>query len=620
MNEIAITILLFLSSILGVESYPTNNQQWEIVNDWKKNSEGYFLFSATNSSIAEECKNNPSFYIEFPSIIHSSSQLKINDKIIASTGLPDFTHIRGFYGSLIVPCFQLQGNEVLTWEVVSYTKYFARFHYFPRIVEHYPAANFFKESLNIAGASILLALCVLYRVLFIKKISREKLISLFFANFFTSLYFIGNSAGLMGISISMLTAHKIADSGLWLGFLFFINFLYLENLVLYWMNFAYKISTLIALIIIFTSSTGDEIQLGTTIPFIPSLILLSLAMKNLINKDLYKSRARKFQLIGLISFLISYLNDSSLVLGILDVVPIAPIGWIGNYIFILLSVNESISSTYAERDQLKILTNQLKQTNENLTRTQDELIKSEKMAVMGRAVARIAHELNTPIYLVRSSVQNIQTQTQKFLKSLNTQNPENLFSNTKQYESDLNKMTKSLMASASKAAELVKNFKEISTDQINVKKKDFQLLDYIRKSLVTMEAELSRKKIEVRLKGDEVLMHNDPGLFYQVIQNLITNVQKYAYDTGGVVDIEIKDLNDKVKITFADYGKGISEENIPKIFDAFFTTGGGSGGVGLGLNIVYKIITQTLEGEIICSSAVKSGTIFTITIPNIKTS
>jgi len=617
MNEIAITLLLLLSSILGVKEYPPDNQQWEITSGWTKTADNYYSFSAKNYTLAKECKKSPSSYIEFPAIIHSSSQLKINGRVIASTGLPDFKHIRGFYGSLVVPCVKIQEEDILVWEIVSYTKYFSRLHKFPEVKQD-SKANFFSESLNVAGAAILLSLCLLYILLFMGKISKERLIFLVCANFFTSIYFIGNSAGVLGIDISMLNAHKIADAGLWIGLMFFINFLHLENLIPKWINSLNQALVLIALIIILPSSTGDAIQLGTTIPFVPSLITLIIAVKNIIRHKSLKTKAMKFQLIALISFLVVYINDSFLVLGILDVLPIAPIGWIGNYIFILLSVNESIDSTYAERDELKVLTTKLTQANQDLTKTQDELLKSEKMAAMGRAVARIAHELNTPIYLVRSSVQNIQSQTIKFLKTLKSKDQEAILLNTQQYESDMNKMTKSLIASATKAAELVKNFKEISIDQVNVKKKDFEILDYIKKSLVMMEDDLSRKKIEVNLKGDRVIINNDAGLFYQIIQNLISNVQKYAYDSGGVIDIEVKDLEDKIKITFCDYGKGIPEENMPKIFDAFFTTGGGSGGIGLGLNIVYKIVNTALQGEISCKSFENNGTAFTIIIPNIK--
>ncbi len=418
----------------------------------------------------------------------------------------------------------------------------------------------------------------------------------------------------------MLTAHKIADSGLWIGLVFFIHFLYLEGLILRWMNIAYKISVFIALIIIVTSSTGDITQLGTSIPFLFTIAFPGYAIIKLLKKGKLKSKKDSVQLIALFISFFVYWNDIFVVTGIIDFFPILPLGIAGSYMFILVSVNESITSTYVERDQLKILTAQLKQTNENLQKTQDELIKSEKMAAMGRAVARIAHELNTPIYLVRTSVQNIVSQTRRFLNSLSSEKAENLSGITEQYENDLNKMTKSLTISTNRAAELVRNFKEISIDQINIEEKDFKLLDYIRKNLVVMEDLLKRKKIQVNLKGDEVIIKSDPGLFYQIIQNLITNVQKYAYDnTGGVIDIEIKNLSDKIQLTFADYGKGIPQKNLPKIFDAFFTTGGGLGGSGLGLNIIYRIVTLQLQGSITCDSSEGKGTVFTITIPNIKT-
>lgn len=110
-------------------------------------------------------------------------------------------------------------------------------------------------------------------------------------------------------------------------------------------------------------------------------------------------------------------------------------------------------------------------------------------------------------------------------------------------------------------------------------------------------------------------LHHDPSLFYQLINNLVSNVEKYAYQAGGDIDIKIEDLKSYVIITFSDYGKGISEENIPKIFDPFFTTRGGQGGLGLGLNIVYGIVENKLGGEIVCTSTEGQGTTFTIKVP-----
>ena len=288
---------------------------------------------------------------------------------------------------------------------------------------------------------------------------------------------------------------------------------------------------------------------------------------------------------------------------------------IGSYIFILLSINESIDNTYAERDQLKELTAILQHTNDELQHAQDELIKSEKMAMMGRAVARIAHELNTPIYAARSAGQSIQTKTNQFTQSLE-KDPYHIVDLTKQYNKDLRSMANVLQISLSRAAELVRNFKEISVDQNNVRKKPFNLLEYIDTSLATLTESLRRKNITVNLQGNDITLYHDPSLFYQLINNLVSNTEKYAYpNSGGIIDIVIEELPDEICILFSDYGKGISQINQPKIFDAFFTTGGGTKGLGLGLNIVYSIVTQKLRGTISCTSQVNLGTCFSIRIP-----
>lgn len=618
MNGIAITALLFLSYILGVGTYPSTNQyQWEIVNAWEKTADGYYFFSAQNGHIAKECKDNPSFYIEFPSIIHSSTRLKVGDNIVSEIGSQDFEHIRGFYGALIIPCSQFRGTEVLTWEVISYTKYFARFHYFPRVVDHYPRVNFFNETLNVAAAGALLLLSLLYLVLFTGKIPVKKQITLIFSNLFTSVYFIANSAELMGLSLSMLTAHKIADSGLWIGFSLFTYFLYLERLILRWMSIVYAIAASIAIIVISTASTGDVIQLGTSIPFLFTIAFPGYAIIGLLKKRKLESKQAAIQLIALLSAFLVYFNDVFVVMGVIDFYPLLPLGVTASYVFILLSVNESITNTYAERDQLKTLTEQLKQTNINLNRAQDELIKSEKMAVIGRAVAQITHELNNPLYSARTSSQNIEELTKRFLKSSDVIDKEGFVEKVKQYQANVGKMLTNLMISINRAAELVKNFKEIAHDQVNIQKREFQLIEYIKKGIDSHSDELRRSKITVELKGNEVTLYNDKSLFYRIIQNLLTNVQKYAYepDIGGEVSIEIKEAGDDVIIIFSDYGKGITPENLPRIFDDFFTTGGGLGGMGVGLGMVYRDVTIKLKGKIVCESTVDKGTTFTITVP-----
>ena len=615
MTKVALIFLLGISALLGVESHPPINQDWQTLHTWKENKDGYLSFSAESKTLAEQCRLHPTFYLEFPPTIHSSSQVMVGDVTIAISSSSDFQHTKGFYGAIVIHCSQISNTDKqLTWEVTSYTKYFAWFKFFPRLVKHYPIANFFNETLNVIAAGALIILCFLYLIIFAKKIPNSELFTLLCANFFNAIYFIGTTAEFMGLSIPMLTAHKIADTGLLIGFLFFIHLLYIENLVFLWVKNLYITLIIAALLIINTASNGDVLQLGTSITFIPTLALVLFAIIRLMKKNI-NTRKNLFQLIGLSCFFACTSNDMLVVTGVLQSIPVLPIGIVGSYVFILLSINERITRTYIERDELKLLTAQLKQANENLHRTQDELVKSEKMAAMGRAVARIAHELNTPIYLARSSAQSIQKQTETLLAHLRETEQNGISKNIEQYQQDLKTLLNGLMLSVSRAAELVRNFKEISVDQINVQKKEFQLLDYIQSSLATMDILLKRKNITVQITGDNVTLHNDPGLFYQIIQNLVANTERYAYDAGGVIDIQIDRQPDQVAITFRDYGKGIAASDVPKVFDAFFTTGGGSGGVGLGLNIVYRIVTQQLKGTIHCESSEGKGTAFLMTIP-----
>ena len=190
MHDFSVGVLLFLSSLLGVESLPEVPPEWQIVSKWQETAEGYFSFTAISKKIIQECQIHPEYFIEFPSIIHSSTLVTVNEKIIATSSSPKFKHTRGFYGAIVIPCFQLVGaTGTLKWHVKSYTQYFARFNYFPNVVRNYPKGNLFNETLNIIAGGVLLVLCFLYLILFKQKISKHKLFTLAASNFFTAIYF-----------------------------------------------------------------------------------------------------------------------------------------------------------------------------------------------------------------------------------------------------------------------------------------------------------------------------------------------------------------------------------------------------------------------------------------------
>jgi signal transduction histidine kinase len=108
---------------------------------------------------------------------------------------------------------------------------------------------------------------------------------------------------------------------------------------------------------------------------------------------------------------------------------------------------------------------------------------------------------------------------------------------------------------------------------------------------------------------------------YKVVSNLVENAILHAFPSGavGTMRISIKSTEEKIILKFSDDGMGIPAEHLPKIFDPFFTTSSGTAGSGLGLSIVFNLVTNKLHGKISCTSAVSEGTIFHIEFPIVET-
>src|SRR5262249_2694962 len=110
------------------------------------------------------------------------------------------------------------------------------------------------------------------------------------------------------------------------------------------------------------------------------------------------------------------------------------------------------------------------------------------------------------------------------------------------------------------------------------------------------------------------------GYLSQVLLNLLTNIERYAYPdgTGGTIEIAIAtdgaaDRSAHFMVSIRDFGVGIPAENLPRLFEPFFTTGRTKGGTGLGLTIVHNIVTSALKGTIAVESNLGQGTQVQIT-------
>nr|WP_255570621.1 HAMP domain-containing sensor histidine kinase [Cohnella sp. CFH 77786] len=176
-----------------------------------------------------------------------------------------------------------------------------------------------------------------------------------------------------------------------------------------------------------------------------------------------------------------------------------------------------------------------------------------------------------------------------------------------------------IQTNLTRASELVKSFKQVAVDRSVEIKRKFHVKEYIQEVLVSLHPQLKKTKHHVELLGpDGVEILSDPGAVSQIITNLIMNslIHAFGADTEGKMAVEITAAGGEwLTIRYSDNGKGMPPEVVEKIFDPFFTTNRGGGGTGLGMHIVYNLVTQSLGGTIKCESEPGAGTAFIIQIP-----
>jgi len=268
-----------------------------------------------------------------------------------------------------------------------------------------------------------------------------------------------------------------------------------------------------------------------------------------------------------------------------------------------------------KNEELHMQKEELQITLENLQRTQNQLIESEKMSALGGLVAGVAHEINTPVGISITASSNLLEQS----KSIAELYKENKISRTafKEYLNMANQSAKLILSNMERTAEMVQSFKQVSVDQSTEQKRKFKLKEYTGDIIRSLYPKIKNKKIQMGLDIDETLeLDSYPGAYSQILTNLVLNSITHGFEsleTGGI-EISANKIKDGLMICYKDDGKGISEENRKKIFEPFFTTNK-KAGTGLGMHIVYNLVTQKLHGKIECRSKPGDGVLFEIRIP-----
>lgn len=280
----------------------------------------------------------------------------------------------------------------------------------------------------------------------------------------------------------------------------------------------------------------------------------------------------------------------------------------------LKEMNESLEARVSERTRAVEQSNrELRDTLENLERTQNKLITSEKMAALGELVAGVAHEINTPVGVAVTATSHLQQKTRELLDRFAANGMKK--SDLDSYLKVAGESTTMLMTNLTRASELVQSFKKVAVDQSSEAMRVFDLKQYVGEVLLSLQPKLKKTKHEIILEcPDDLELHTFPGALSQVITNLIMNSMIHGFEAEeeGTILMRFTPEGKELLFTYQDNGKGIPPEYLGRIFDPFFTTRRGTGGSGLGLHILYNIVSSQLQGSIHCESTPGVGTTFFI--------
>lgn len=248
---------------------------------------------------------------------------------------------------------------------------------------------------------------------------------------------------------------------------------------------------------------------------------------------------------------------------------------------------------------------------------QQRLLESEKMAALGGLVAGVAHEINTPVGVSVTAVSHLREQVDAFREAY--QSGQMKRSSLDNFLSTSTQATEIIQDNLIRASELIRSFKEIAVDQSGDDVRTVILDEYVTRVLTSLQPRLKNRPVRiVRTVEPDLKAQLHVGGLAQVLSNLVLNSLTHAFapERSGEIALDVRRRGRSITITYSDNGKGMAQDVVDRIFEPFFTTKRGQGGSGLGMHIVFNIVTQKFGGLIECSSAPGEGTQFKILIPN----
>ncbi len=262
----------------------------------------------------------------------------------------------------------------------------------------------------------------------------------------------------------------------------------------------------------------------------------------------------------------------------------------------LLAINDKL------KEKNKIIINQneeLQNTLHHLKDTQAQLLQAEKMSSLGVLTAGIAHEINNPLNYIMGAYVGLL----RFYEN-------NSFIENHEQVGDL---IHAMKVGIDRSSAIVQGLNQFSRKSDSYDE-DCNVHAIIENSLTMLNYQIKHKiNVEKDFHASEIEVKGNVGALHQVFINILSNAIQ-AIESEGIISIKTEDNTSSVLITIKDSGHGISQENLKKITDPFFTTKAPGEGTGLGLSITYNIIKEH-KGKLEFESEKDKGTTVKIILP-----
>ncbi|GGK37831.1 sensor histidine kinase [Salinarimonas ramus] len=281
------------------------------------------------------------------------------------------------------------------------------------------------------------------------------------------------------------------------------------------------------------------------------------------------------------------------------------------------AVNVFVTEIARRESDLRRAKDEVDLTLDELRRTQADLIQAEKLASLGQLVAGVAHEINTPLGVALTTATSLEGEVSRLGGAVD---------GGRIRRADLDRSLARLKEGAglvhvnlARAAEMVQSFKRVAADQTSEDRRRFDMAQWLHELLTSLGPALRKRGHAVEtVCPDGLVLDTYPGALAQVLTNLVMNSVDHAYPGGeaGAMRIAVtRAAPGLVRIVYEDDGRGIAPASVAKVFEPFFTTGRERGNTGLGLHIVYNLVTAKLDGRIELDPRPGSGARFVIDLP-----